>query len=82
MAQATSLGLTFIFHIVDAVTSDLDEVVNKLLVGEAKAMGATKVDLKYASTTPRHGIWAVFALPMFINLIGTPSSSAVGIAVK
>lgn len=82
VVQATSLGLTFFFHLVDAVTSDLDEVVNKLLVGEAKAMGATKVDLKYASTTPRHGIWAVFGWPMVINIIGTPTSSAVGLAVK
>lgn len=80
--QATSLGFTLIFHIVDAVTSDLDEVVNKLLVGEAKAMGATKVDLKSASTTPRHGIFAVFGLPLGLNIIGFPMSSAVGVAVK
>ena len=62
--QASSLGWTLIFHIVDIVTSDLDQVVNKLLVGEAKAMGASKVDLKSASTTPRHGI---FALAGFIT---------------
>jgi hypothetical protein len=51
--------------------------VNKLLVGEAKAMGASKVDLKSASTTPRHGI---FALAGFIT--GFTSSSATGVAVK
>ncbi len=75
--QATSMGWTLIFHIVDIVTSDLDQVVNKLLVGEAKAMGASKVDLKGASTTPRHGIFALMG-----NLMGFPMSSAVGVAVK
>jgi hypothetical protein len=75
--QASSIGFTFLFHIVDIVTSDLDDVVNKLLIGEAKAMGATKVDLKSASTTPRHGIFALTG-----NILGFPSSSAVGVAVK
>lgn len=81
VVQATSLGFTFLFHIVDIVTSDLDEVVNKLLVGEAKAMGATKVDLKSASTTPRHGIFALIGIPG-LNIFGFPMSSAVGVAVK
>lgn len=75
--QANSIGFTFLFHIVDIVSSDLDQVVNKLLVGEAKAMGASKVDLKGASTTPRHGI---FALTGFI--FGFPMSGAMGVAVK
>lgn len=75
--QATSLGWTFLFHIVDIVTSDLDQVVNKLLIGEAKAMGATKVDLKGASTTPRHGIFALMG-----NIFGFPMSQATGVAVK
>jgi uncharacterized protein YceK len=75
--QATSLGWTLIFHIVDIVTSDLDQVVNKLLVGEAKAMGASKVDLKGASTTPRHGIFALFG-----GLTSFTSSTATGVAVK
>ncbi len=75
--QANSLGFTLIFHIVDIVSSDLDQIVNKLLVAEAKAMGASKIDLKGASTTPRHGI---FALAGFI--IGFPMSSGTAIAVK
>jgi hypothetical protein len=75
--QANALGLTAIFHIVDLVQSDLDTVVNKLLVAEAKAMGASKVDLKGAGTTPRHGIYALFG-----NIIGVTQSSAMGIAVK
>jgi hypothetical protein len=75
--QANSIGITLIFHIIDIVTSDLDQVVNKLLVAEAKAMGASKIDLKGAGTTPRHGIFALTG-----NLIGFPTSAAMGIAVK
>lgn len=77
VVQATALGLTAIFHMVDLVQSDLDTVVNKLLVAEAKAMGASKVDLKGASTTPRHGIFALMG-----GIIGVPASSAMGVAVK
>ncbi|RKH08011.1 hypothetical protein D7Y13_37880 [Corallococcus praedator] len=75
--QGNALGLTAIFHIIDIVQSDLDTVVNKLLISEAKAMGASKVDLKSASTTPRHGIFALFG-----TIIGITSSSATGVAVK
>jgi len=75
--QANSVGITLIFHIIDIVSSDLDQVVNKLLVAEAKAMGASKIDLKGAATTPRHGIFALAG-----NIIGFPMSAAVGIAVK
>src|SRR5687767_8699028 len=77
VVQATALGLTAIFHMVDLVQSDLDTVVNKLLVAEAKAMGASKVDLKGAQTTPRHGIFALLGF-----IIGGTSSAATGIAVK
>ncbi|HET9450325.1 MAG TPA: hypothetical protein VFO83_05560 [Aggregicoccus sp.] len=75
--QAKALGLTALFHMVDLVQSDLDTVVNKILVSEAKAMGANKVELKSASTTPRHGLYALTGL-----IIGVTSSSAVGVAVK
>ena len=75
--QANALGLTALFHMVDLVKSDLDTVVNKMLVAEAKAMGATKVELKEARTTPRDGLYALTGL-----IIGVTSSSAVGVAVK
>lgn len=75
--QASVIGISAIFHIVDIVPADLDKAVNKVLVGEAKAMGATKVDLKSASTTPKSGIYALWG-----TLIGFPSSTAMGIAVK
>lgn len=75
--QANALGLTAIFHMVDLVQSDMDTAVNKLLVAEAKAMGANRVDLKQAGTTPRHGIYALFG-----GIIGFTSSNAMGVAVK
>ena len=75
--QATAIGISAIFHIVDIVTADLDVAVNKLLISEAKAMGATKVDLKSATTTPKHGIFQLYGF-----LIGFPGTTAMGIAVK
>ena len=75
--QASSIGITALLNFVDIVQSDLDTVVNKLLVSEAKAMGASKIDLKTAHTTPRHGI---FALPSLI--LGFPTAHAEGVAVK
>src|SRR5439155_14124356 len=75
--QADAMGLGLLFNMIDLVPCDLDTVVNKLLVAEAKAMGASKVDLKSAGTTPRHGIYALAG-----GIIGFPMSSAMGIAVK
>lgn len=75
--QGTALGLTAIFHIVEIVQSDLDTAINKLLVAEAKAMGASKVELIGAFTQPRHGIFALTG-----GIIGVPVSMATGIAVK
>ncbi|MBF5041738.1 hypothetical protein FGE12_05000 [Aggregicoccus sp. 17bor-14] len=75
--QANALGLTALFHMVDLVPSNLDIVVNKMLVAEAKAMGAKKVELKSAHTTPRHGLYALTGF-----IIGFTSSSAVGVAVE
>ncbi len=81
VVQANSIGITLLFHLVDLVQSDLDVVVNRLLVAEAKAMGATKIDLKSASTTPRHGVFALVGIPG-INLIGIPTATAIGVAVE
>jgi|CXWL01.1.fsa_nt_gi hypothetical protein len=82
--QTNTIGFTALFHMIDIVQSDLEVSVNKLLVAEAKGMGANKVELKSFHTSPRHGIWAVFALEPFpyLNLLGFPSSTATGIAVK
>lgn len=75
--QTSSMGFTAILHIFDIVQSDLEVVVNKLLVAEAKGMGANKVELKSFGTTPRHGIFALTGL-----ILGFPMSSASGVAVK
>ena len=75
--QGDALGFTLIFYLVDIVQADLDTVVNKLLVSEAKAMGANKVDLKGFFTTPRHGIFALTG-----GIIGFPYAHAEGVAVK
>ena len=75
--QASSVGCTLFFHAVDVVKSDLDDVINRLLLAEAKAMGANKVQLVSARTTPRGGVYALSGV-----IIGFPESQAVGIAVK
>jgi hypothetical protein len=75
--QASSVGCTLFFHAVDVVKSDLDDVVNRLLLAEAKAMGASKVQLVSARTTPRGGVYALSGV-----IIGFPESQAVGIAIK
>lgn len=75
--QANSIGLTAIFHIIDIVSSDLDQVVNKLLISEAKQMGANKVDVKGAYTTPRHGIFALAG-----GILAFTMSGGMGVAVK
>jgi hypothetical protein len=87
--QGQSLGFTALFHYVDLVHSDLDTVVNKLLVAQAKAMGASRVELKTASTTPRSGVFAlVGAVPMvdapapYLNLLSFTNARAVGVAIK
>ena len=66
-----------VLELFDLVQSDLDTVVNKLLVAEAKAMGGNKIQLLGAGTTPRHGIFALTGL-----IIGFPMSQATGVAVK
>lgn len=81
VVQTNALGLTALFHIIDIVQSDLDTVVNRLLVAEAKAMGASKVELVSARTTPRHGLYALSGMFPLV-LIGVTESQATGIAIK
>lgn len=79
--QANALGLTALFHIIDIVQSDLDTVINRLLVSEAKAMGASRVQLVNARTTPRHGLYALTGVYPFV-VLGITESQAVGVAIK
>lgn len=77
VVQASAVGLTAIFHLIDIVPTSLDQVVNELLVTEAKAMGATKIQLVQASTTPQNGIFALTG-----GILGFPLSHATGIAIR
>lgn len=77
VVQATSVGFTAFFHLVEFVQADLDTTVNKLLVSEAKAMGGSRVELLKAETTPRHGIFALPAL-----LLWFPTAQATGVVLR
>ncbi|MFT3840363.1 MAG: hypothetical protein QM723_25465 [Myxococcaceae bacterium] len=76
IVQVETIGISAIFHLIDIVPADLD-MVQKDIVKEAKNMGATKVQLLSASTTPRHGIFALAG-----GIIGFPTAQATGVAVK
>jgi hypothetical protein len=82
VVQGSAIGFTLLFHIVDLVQADLDTVVNRLIINEAKAMGASRVSLNYAWTTPQNGVFAVFGWPLGLNIIGFPMAYAQGVAVK
>lgn len=45
IVQATQFGFSIIFSFVPLAEASLDDVVNKTLVAEAKAMGGNKVEL-------------------------------------
>lgn len=85
LIQATTRGWTLFFHLIDIVHSDFDTAVNRLIVSEAKAMGASKIDIKDAYTTPRGGFWSVFN-PIncgpVINLTCFPYTQVSALAVK
>ena len=76
--QTTQLGLTAIFHFVTITESSLDVVINKMLVSEAKMLGASKVQLVTVGAQPREGL--MFRL--MGGIVGMPVAAAVGIAVK
>jgi len=75
--QGTALGFSLFLHYVKLVDADLDKVVNKVLIAEAKSMGANKVELTNFATSPTKGIWRVFGL-----LAAVPYAAATGVAVK
>ena len=82
VVQGTAIGFSALFNLVNFVQADLDTVVNKLLISEAKAMGGTKVEVLDVATTPRHGIFAVFGLPFIINIINFPLAQARGVVLR
>lgn len=75
--QATNLGFYLFFNLIPIFESNLDTVVNKLLVTEAKALGANKVELSIAAEVPKSGIFAL------MNPVAAPMPAyASGVAVK
>lgn len=80
VVQTTAIGLSAILHLVPIVPADLDTVVNKMLVSEAKAMGASKVQIIQAAATPKHGIFMLLSCPSII--LCPETATATGIAVK
>ncbi len=81
--QADIVGLSLFLNMVPLVNADLDTVVNKVLIGEAKAMGGTRVELKEASTTPTGGVYALFNCLLPIPLIlCARTAHAVGVVIK
>lgn len=80
VVQTSAIGLTAILHLVPIIPADLDTVVNKMLISEAKAMGASKVQIISANATPKHGIFMLATCPGIILCV--PMAQATGIAVK
>jgi len=78
VVQATTLGLCLIFHFVPITESNLDTVINKVLVAEAKALGGNKVDLKGFFEMPHGSI--LFQLGH--NILNVDPAFAEGVVVK
>jgi hypothetical protein len=74
--QVTQVGFSVFFGLVDVVSTDIDGTT-RVLIAEAKAMDATKVEIKTAHTTPRHGVFRVLCA-----LVCFPTTEVTGVAVK
>lgn len=83
VVQANAVGLSLFLHLVPLVQADLDTVVNKGLVAEAKAMGGSKIEIKSAHQTPTQGVHALlnclFPIPL---LLCAKTASATGVVIK
>ncbi|MFH1809651.1 MAG: hypothetical protein ABIJ09_12970 [Pseudomonadota bacterium] len=78
VVNANSVGLTLILHIIPIIDGgNLDTVVNKTLVAEAKAAGGNRVQIVDAMSMPRSGIFMLTG-----SVVGFPLAFASGIAVK
>ena len=82
VVQATNLGLYLLFNFVPIFESNLDVVVNKLLVTEAKALGGNRVELMMAFEYPKGGIFQWFSPLGGLNIINLSPAYANGVAVK
>ena len=77
LLQADAVGLTLLFHRLGLVSADPEVLSTRVLLAEAKAMGAARVELKSASSAPTDGVYALYGA-----LLGFPSTTALGFAVK
>lgn len=83
VVQADAVGLSLFLHLVPLVQADLDTVVNKGLVANAKSMGGTKIEIKSAHQTPTEGIHALlnclYPIPL---LLCVKTAHATGVVIK
>lgn len=83
IVQVDVIGFSLFMHMVPLWSADLETVVNKHLVGEAKHMGGTRVEIKELSVTPTGGIHGLvqclFPIPL---ILCTRTAHAVGIVIE
>ena len=83
LVQCTALGLTLLFHFVTITEASLDTVVNKMMVAEAKALGANRVQVIQAWEMPKSGLLFHLAGGVISWVAGGPSKAmASGVAVR
>lgn len=76
VVQATKIGFSIIFSFVPIIEASPDDVVNKLLVAEAKALGGNKVELvDMMAMHPNQ-------FPTSLSIVNPALVLATGIAVK
>ena len=76
VVQATQLGFSIIFSFVPIAEASLDDVVNKTLVAEAKALGGNKVEI-----VDMMGIHPD-QFPISLGIVNPGIMMASGVAVK
>lgn len=81
--QADAVGLSLFLHLIPLVQADLDTVINKGLVANAKAMGGTRVEVMTAHQTPIEGIHALLncLLPIPL-LLCVKTATATGVVIR
>src|SRR5450432_2417187 len=75
IVQVTTVGFSLFFGLVDVVTTDIEQTT-KVLINEAKAMGGSRVEIKSAHSSPRHGVFKLLcAVACF------PITEVVGVSI-
>jgi len=81
--QADAVGLSLFLHLIPLVQADLDTVINKGLVANAKAMQGNRVEIKTAYQTPTEGIHALLnCLVPIPLLLCVKTAHATGVVIK